>query len=451
MKNILLTTTALATLLTGVASAYVEKSIEKPMKDSKGLTVSVGSKGLTVSVGGSFEAQAGARSQKKAYTTATDDAKNSYVQGITPGNKNVGFDTVAAIHATVKNKTAEGTTYGAQIGVLATTQGQKSAGKSSLDRTFLFVENDSMGRFEVGSQDGVANKMRTGADNVARATGGVDGDWSNYVVLKNLNNDNFLNFIQSPTTYLTNYQMSGSEVVRGDEKSRKINYYTPVYNGFQVGLTYTPDARNSGQDKIFELNQKGYKDPTAKNAISGGVSWTGKFKKNQSLEVSVVGETSTMQVSPADKAAGNKYHNARSMIVGAQYGYEDFSLAASYGNQGKSGFAKNTPGLKGGSFWTLGAAYVQGPIAASVTYMNSKLNKNTMDLISLGVDYQVAPGLLPYVEVTYFSAKGKNKYTAPVTANLNANPPTTATPADNLPGAYKNKGTAFILGTRLTF
>ena len=434
MRNILLTTTALATLFTGVASAH-STYVEKTITDSEG---------LNVSIGGSFEAQAATRSQKKSYTLAVDSQNNTYAQGITPGNKNVGFDTIAAIHATVKNKTAEGTTYGAQIGVLATTQGQKSAGKSSLDRTFLFIENDGMGRFEAGSNDGVVSTMRTGADSIARATGGIDGDWHNYVVLTNLKNGDYLNFIQSPTTYLTNYQNSGLQAFDGDEKSRKINYYTPMYNGFQAGLTYTPDARNSVQDNIGKLNSTGYTQPAAKNAISGGVSWTGEFEKNQSLKVSVVGETSNTTVTAADKAAGNKYYDAKSVIVGGQYSYEDFSVAASYGNQGKSGFAKNTTGvgLKGGSFWTLGAAYVQGPVGASVTYMNSTLNKNTLNLISLGLDYQVAPGLLPYAEVTYFTAKGKNTYTAP-TAVVPA--------ATNAPGAYKNKGTAFILGTKLMF
>jgi len=106
------------------------------------------------------------------------------------------------------------------------------------------------------------------------------------------------------------------------------------------------------------------------------------------------------------------------MIVGAQYSYKDFSVAASYGNQGKSGLSKNpipagSVGLKGGSFWTAGAAYVQGPIGASITYMNSQLNRNKFNLVSLGMDYKLAPGLLPYFEVSYFTMKQKTVYTAP--------------------------------------
>lgn len=420
MRNILLTTTALATLFAGVAAAHVEKTI----KDSEG---------LSVSFGGSLEGQAATRSQASKYTND---------QGITPANKNVAFDTIAAIHASVKNKTAEGTTYGAQVGVLTTTQSQQPAGSSALDRTFLFIENGEVGRFEFGSNNGVASTMRTGADSIARATGGIDGDWSNFVVFSNSNNQQF---IAAPTTYLTNYQNSGAQLFEGDEKSRKVNYYTPEYKGFQAGLTYTPDVRNSGQDDITLLNGStatGYNSPTGKNAFSIGLSWKGEFDKNQSLKVSAVGETSTVRKASTDT---NTYYKYQSGIFGAEYAYEDFSVAASYGNQGKSGFAKTiTTGsaVKGGSFWTLGAAYVQGPVGASLTYMNSKLNTNTLNLVSLGLDYQVAPGLLPYAEVTYFNIKGKHLYIAPKA---------TAPAATNNAIVYKNKGTAFILGTKLMF
>ncbi len=427
MRNILLTTTALATLFAGVAAAAHEATI----KDSEG---------LSVSFGGSLEGQAATRSQASKYTND---------QGITPANKNVAFDTIAAIHASVKNKTAEGTTYGAQVGILTTTQSQQPAGSSALDRTFLFIENDDAGRFEFGSNNGVASTMRTGADSIARATGGIDGDWGNYVAVGNLPNYT-QNFITAPTTYLTNYQNSGVQLFNGDEKSRKVNYYTPEYKGFQAGFTYTPDVRNSGQDDISALNgngtpASGYNLPTAKNAFSAGLSWKGEFDKNQSLKVSAVGETSSVRAKAGDP---NTYYGNKSGIFGAEYAYEDFSVAASYGNQGKSGFAKNiTTGtaVKGGSFWSLGAAYVQGPVGASLTYMNSTLNTNKLNLVSLGLDYQVAPGLLPYFEVTYFAAKQKLNY------NASSGTPAVAGLATNSSASIKNKGTAFILGAKLKF
>jgi len=386
MRNILLTTTALATLFVGVASAHTDHKAEKTIVDSEG---------LSVTFGGSIEAQAGTRSQKNAYT-AQGTGTGAYNQGMTPGNKNVAFDTVAAVHANVQNKTAEGTTYGAQVGILATTRSQLPAGQSALDRTFMFVENDDMGRVELGTNNGSASTMRTGAESIARATGGIDGQWGNYVVLNNNTGFASSNFITAPTTILTNFSQQNSGSLSnltfpGDEKSRKITYYTPTYNGFQAGLTYIPDVRNTGQDYISNNQQlisppNQYNSPAAKNAISGGLSWKGEFEKSQSLQVSVVGETSQTALNSYDKAAGNKFYNNQSVVVGAKYAYEDFSVAASYGNKGKSGLTKNalpagSVALKGGSFWTLGAAYVQGPVGASLTYMNSTLNKNNLSFL----------------------------------------------------------------------
>jgi hypothetical protein len=467
MKNILLTTTALATLFAGVAAASTKSD-----------------EGLSVTLGGEFEAQAGFRNQASKYLNTTQTGLNAlnpgstvpdnntvFKQGLTPGNQNVAFDTVTAVHASVKNKTASGLVYGAQIGIQTTTRSQLPAGDNALDRTFIFVQND-MGRVELGSNNAVTSTMRTGADSIARATGGIDGQWKNYVNLSTFDPNgtpyttvavNSNNFILNPTTYLTNYQTSGtpsSTFMEGDEKSRKITYYTPEYNGFQAGLSYTPDTRNSGQDYLNQLGQNSsgmtlgqYNLPTAKNAVAAGVSWTGNFEKNQSLKISAVGETASVKANAQDQVAGNSFKSVRSGIVGAQYNIENFSVAGSYGNQGKSMYSNAyASSMKAGSFYTLGAAYVQGPVGASLTYMKSTQNKNTLNVVSLGVDYQVAPGLLPYAEVTYFTMKQKNAYTAPNAMNgVAVNPTGEQTQAGNVATNFKNSGTAFILGTRINF
>jgi hypothetical protein len=450
MKNILLTTTALATLFAGVASASTahkghaaHKHVahkEKSMMDNEG---------LSVSVGGILEGQAAARSQKSEYTsanTSTSAPGNVYKRGITPGNESIGFNTNAQAYIKAANKTASGTKYGAQVAVATTTATQIQQGQTSFNRTFLYTESD-IGRFEAGSNDSVASTMRTGADSIARATGGIDGDWANYVALNTYVPTTYLpantavvssNFITAPVTALTLAGYNGGAV----ELPRNITYYTPEYNGFQAGLSYTPDNSNYGNN-IVNVNStaSGYSpavaNTTAKNIFSGGLSWKGEFSHKQALKVSAVGETSSTTVTPAQQTAGTSFYDNQSAIFGAEYTYDDFSVAASYGNQGKSGLQKNTTGVevKGGSFWTVGAAYVQDQIGGSVTYMSSELNTNAFNLVSLGLDYQVAPGLLPYFEVSYFTMKQKLS----IASNNNA------------ASAYKNNGTAFILGTKLSF
>lgn len=454
MKKILLTTTALATLFAGVAAA------------------DGGSNDLTVAVGGSIQAQAGFRSQKSDYLMKQSANGNVYKRGITPGNDGVAFDTVSAMHASVKGKADSGMIYGAQVGIQSTTRSQLPAGQNAADRTFLFMEGD-MGRVEVGTNSGVSSSMRIGADSIARATGGIDGQWGNYVKLDTFQSPGYLaaavdhnNFLTSPTLSLNGFgaQNSGSasaNSVQGDEKSRKITYYTPTFNGFQVGVSYTPDNRNTGQDYIDEFaDNAGYSKygsatkyvTTAKNAVAAGINWTCDMAKDQALKLSLVGETATSKANQDDRTNGtlNKYKKVGGAIFGAQYNYENVAFAASYGTRGKSGHNENVVDattaaavkMNAASFWTAGVAYVQGPIGASLTYMNSSMNKNKMDLVSLGMDYQLAPGLLPFAEITHFKMKQKNTFTAATS---------TAKATVDSSTEYKNKGTAFILGTKINF
>jgi predicted porin len=132
--------------------------------------------------------------------------------------------------------------------------------------------------------------------------------------------------------------------------------------------------------------------------------------------------------------------------------YAGVSVGGSYGDWGKSGIQSvnvsgGTPtsytGAKAGKYWTLGAAYDYANYGASVGYMNSKNGgfklaanqysptKATVELYSFGVDYKIAPGLMPYAEYTHFDVKSK---------------------ADTAAGVYpSNKGHVILVGTKLTF
>lgn len=497
MRNLLLTTTALATLAAGSAFAG---GMPKDTND------------MEIKLGGELQAEAGFNSQKTSYKNATSaglytadtggtatqgvaDSTTVFKRGVTPGNNSVGFNSIAAMHALVQNKTASGLKYGAQVGLLTTTRGTDSPAKPLLDRTYLFMEND-MGRIELGTNQSSSESMRIGADSIARATGGIDGHWASYTQtntfnstqvgggasnLYTLTNVRSSNFITNPGTLFNNIMNTSSDLldqaVVNDEESRKITYYTPSYNGFQAGVSYIPDLNNTGDRNFQYLNTAGlsnalagnfgqYSSVTVKNGLTGGISWKDTFHKDHQVKVSVVGETGTVKGS-TNFAPAQKFYNARQVIVGAEYMYKAFGVAASYGNQGKSGFDKSLMssttrrGVKGGSYWTVGGSWSQDAFGTSLTFMQSKLNKNKFNLVSLGADYEVAPGLLPYAEVSYFNMKQRNDYWAPnmnstQSSITNAAGATTGSAlnsgAANINGGNaKNNGTAFILGTKVNF
>ena len=77
------------------------------------------------------------------------------------------------------------------------------------------------------------------------------------------------------------------------------------------------------------------------------------------------------------------------------------------------------------NFWTLGASYEQGPAGISITYMDSEFANNDFNNLVVGADYQLAPGMVPYIEVNFFDLDPS--------------------------GSASNDGTVLLVGTELTF
>ena len=97
--------------------------------------------------------------------------------------------------------------------------------------------------------------------------------------------------------------------------------------------------------------------------------------------------------------------------IGAILNAGNFSYAASFGSLGKS---LTTPEFhkvgRETTYYTGGVAYKQGPFTTSLTYFRSDQYKNTVDCVTIGTDYKLAPGFKPYAEISGFSLKGKPEY-----------------------------------------
>lgn len=516
----LLVTTALCSLFSASAfAAHGHKHHAKTVeKQPEAAAVAEAKAGPVLKIGGLFTGEVGYAKQKKEYTTL----KNG---GVTPNGSKAGIDTRTAVYAHFENATDSGMKYGAHVGVQGTSKSSSRAGSSSLDTTYMFMENN-MGRVELGSNSSAAESMVVGADSIARGAGGIDGTWILHPSLATtgakseagkISENGARGFKFGPSLVAESH--SGSDPRTGHEKSRKLTFYTPEMNGFQAGISYIPDYRNSGQDSYVDLAEeyagKYYSKLMLKNVFAAGVSYKhsmgdhkfkvsavgeyGKTRSGSDADVGV-GDNKVYTSSAADIKAKAKYHDLKSYILGAQWNYREYGLAASYGNQGKSlmlkneaemwvansfkGATDNTEALgtnekiKGTHFWTVGASYNQGPAAMSLTYMQSKRNTNKMKLISLGADYMLAPGLNPFAEVSYFKMDMRKQYFAPSRASAtsryvntdikdgggsvtNAAGSVASSPSDaqstsiaagaNVDHKAQNKGTVFILGTRVSF
>ena len=293
MKKILLGTSALigaATLLAGAAFA----------EDPK------------VTVGGFSTFEAG-------YT-------NSQFSG---GLSDRSFRNDNEIHFNVAGKTDAGRGYGAELDLNADIDGGNALAGSTnsgvvAHRTYGWLQGDQWGHFEFGSNDGAARTLKVDASNIARATGGIDGDFAYFANVNTANgasNGAFSSasasgaFITAPRLPVENGPASGfySDTWSNDTK---VTYYTPRFQGFQVGVSYAPSLASRGQNNTRVLAGD------ASDVFSGGLNYENQFDQI-SVAAAVTGETAKV------KDAATFGNNIEAWNAGAKVGKNNPSFKKS--------------------------------------------------------------------------------------------------------------------------
>ncbi|AIL64711.1 Outer membrane protein (porin) [Rickettsiales bacterium Ac37b] len=419
MKKFLISTTALVAIV--ATSAFAE-------------VPTTPANGLTVSAGGIVDFQAGFRNQKKGYKV-----------NLSENNRNVAFMGHAKAYLSATARADMGFKYGGVIQLNTNVVNYSGNKDAKMEHTYVFVET-GLGRVELGTNSSATQAMKVDASSIARATGGIDGDWDNYVNTAAYYPDGVTGAVdQLDTEYMSSPDFLSAyryDSKWTSEKARKISYYTQRYNGVQFGISYTPDtgvigrSYNGGVGENTAYNTRSGtqgvipRSPRAiKNLVSGGFNYTNQFDQ-VGFSASLLGELGKGTHSASETT---KHRNLRAWQAGAALDYAGFSVAGSYGSTNKK-FANVVPAsdttkYKDLKYWTAGLAYAQGPIGVSATYMNSEWMKNKFNNVVVGADYQLAPGLMPYVEAAFFEYKPKRggKITK------------------------KNRGESYIIGTEVRF
>jgi predicted porin len=222
----------------------------------------------------------------------------------------------------------------------------------------------------------------------------------------------------------TNFLDSKMRLPNKVEYSRKVTYYTPEYKGIQIGISYIPDSANVGYSEIKDTAIKHkpiYADYyyAVKNGFAGGITYNGKIA-DLGIKLAAVGEMGKVIATPkamnedadtkppkAEAKLPTKFRKLKNYTIGAQVEYKDLSLAASYGDYMRS-FTCEKDTDPSTEIYGFGAAYKFDKLKTSITYFGSTHRKNAISATTLAVDYKLAPGLLPYAEVTTFNAKGRH-------------------------------------------
>jgi predicted porin len=403
-------------------------------------------KDSSIKISGDIDPKYGIVNQSKDFRNDLNSPTNKYKQNslATSGSLKFNYD----------QKTESGLGYGGYIKLNTNTSKTASGSESIANELKIYLEGN-FGKFEVGSTSPVGSSIEVNSYSLARATGGLDGDLTFW--LKNggvLANDKAIN-----GNYITAPQLP----VGFDEttKAGKINYFTPNVNGFTFGLSYVPASKAKGTVNqtrgVLDNSQGGYKNiwqPAVgyEKSFSNGVKFTtaifGEFGKAKKVSYfNSIADADTKKQKNQDR------NNLKAWQVGAGIGYQGFAFNGAYGDIGKSGTLVdgNEKNKKGGKYWSLGSAYAADKYGISIKYMQSKragalakytskgsdllvkFNQekyNKFEAISIGVDYTVMPGFMPYVKVTRFNFKKNDNF------------------GDD---AKFNKGTVVLAGTKIKF
>jgi len=358
--------------------------------------------GLAVTLGGSADFQVGIKDQDALYDTT--DGSQHY-------QRDAHFANETKLNVKVDGTSDNGLNYGAVIELEADLDANPdTTSNQNADRAYIYLSTEKLGRVELGGNTGAADTLKVDASSIARATGGIDGDWYRYV-------DTTI----SGAGFIIRPDLPVAHARGNEENAEKVNYYTPRFSGLQVGVSFTPQTDDIGTTTALSA---GTTAGQFENVFDLGANWQGQFDQ-VGVEVSATGTIGDSQATSREDLGA--------WAVGAKATTQGFSVAGSYGSWGDSNLTTGAKTEDTQNYWTVGGAYETGPFGLSVTYLNSRAtdttggNRDKFDNVSIGADYQLAPGLVPYAEVSFF--------------DLN----------DGSGSSTDNSGSVVLIGTQLNF
>jgi len=406
MKKILLCTTALAGLVASSALAG----------------------DLNVTVGGNSKFEAGTRQYNK---------NNSATFPLTANQSSSAFFSTSRAAVNVTNKTDNNLTYGASIRLeVATNQSNGTDQESRMDRSHIFLDSD-FGSVQLGTNVAASKLMQVTAANIASATGGVDGDYTKFLNLGGANDDAT---VGSTGLYWKDITVLSVDTLSNrkdgnSESADKITYLSPRIEGVQVGVSYVPDLSNGGNsidastlygttgtnpEYLYEGNYM-----RVRNLWSFGLNYKNTFNEVdvQLAAVADMGRSRAKDDNQEALTGDNELRNLKTYTVGGTVGMRGFSAALSYSKDGDSalpvGYTVDGTTYSSSNFkshwYTAGLGYSADKMSTSLTFLSGKKGFSDAHLktqvVSLGADYEVAPGFKPFAEVTYAKLKPTVKAT----------------------------------------
>lgn len=403
---------------------------------------SVAASGLAVTLGGELDFAAASVDQAATLGTPKKEVNLDGEEA-----RDLIFSNKSEIHIKAEGKTDSGLVYGGVVELEADVSDSRSDQGVNADKTYIFVDSTA-GKVELGATEGVAQRLNVNAGSNATISGGVG-------------TNSTLEYYVPLASFITKAQTALDFVGDKAEDANKISYYSPKFSGFQAGLSFTPDSGDAGTADNATGEKNGFF--SFENVFTAAINYANEFD-GVGVEASISGEFGGAEDAPlaagqnvstlntvysdffgydsgdtaVDLTAVTKQEDLNAFHGGLKVSYEGFSIAGSYSDFGDTGEISDAAGDKlaaDAKLYSVGLGYSQKDFAVSAGYLSSEIYGNEFTNISVGADYKLAPGFVPYAEVNLFDAEYASKAKTGGAADLTTD----------------NDGTVIILGTKLNF
>jgi outer membrane protein OmpU len=263
-----------------------------------------------------------------------------------------------------------------------------------IDESYLYMSG-SWGRVNVGSEDGAAFLLQVAAPSADSNFDGVR---------------QFIQPINATAGVFDHTNLDYAQDVSG--KSDKVTYLTPVFSGFQAGVSYTPNLGSSRSTAGVGLDDQG----TA-TSPSDIYDVAARYEANMSDVDLTLGAGYTSGSN--DSGTGD---DREAWNVGVDLGLGAWGLGAVYlvDNIGDANDDVTT--------WVVGTDYTTGPFTLGASYLTEQDDvgtDNETDRYTGGVVYSYGPGMTFRGTVSYLT--------------------------QDITGGNDVNGTAVMLGTQVNF
>lgn len=224
-----------------------------------------------------------------------------------------------------------------------------NSGVTTFRQLYAYLEG-GFGRFEIGGTDGAAYKMH------------YTSPW--FVPGNGVDSPNIYNMGTAGGLGGSFVRASTFSLMATD--SNKVSYFTPRLAGFQLGVSYTPDAGvGAGVNRAVRANGYGILATTAMT-----ISQVFEVAANYSGSIAGVDVGVDGSYTQGNSAVTNT--NPTEYSFGANLGYEGFTLGgAYYKSDDVAGNFRAWSGA-GSKVWTAGLSYATGPWTVGVAYLDAK-------------------------------------------------------------------------------